>query len=269
MNLIRPAGVLCLCLLAAGVPNLHGFDTSSWFTMPGWFRPLSRELGRFVYEHQNVGLFLVIYAEELGIPLPAPGDVAIAWAGYLTTTGAIPHATAYVAVIVGAVTGSMCLYGLSRRFGHPFLVRFGGYIGLDEERLHRAERAFRRWGPWAIIIGRHIPGMRIVISAFSGAFDVPPKVFVPCVAVSATAWAAIFIELGRALGRNSRHLFQLLPLHLLPLLVLGVAVLAVLYTVYERVSPLRARARARRDRSRGHDGKPAPSATIASRVPDE
>lgn len=257
MSLSRLAVVLAFCALAFDGSHLHWFDTSAWFTAPHWFRHLSRGLGHLVNEHQKFGLFLVIFAEEMGIPLPVPGDVAIAWAGYLTTTGAIPHATAYLAVIAGAITGSFCLYILSRRFGHPFVVRFGGYIGLDEDRLHRVERAFRRWGPWAIIIGRHIPGMRIVISAFSGVFDVPAKVFVPCVAVSATVWAAIFIELGRALGRNSRYLFQILPVHLLPLLVLAVVVLAVLYAVYERASQLRQRAR--HGRRRREKEKEAPS----------
>ena len=57
-----------------------------WPQTPSWLHPLARGLGHFLHEHQALGLFLVIFAEELGIPLPAPGDVAIAWGGYLTTT---------------------------------------------------------------------------------------------------------------------------------------------------------------------------------------
>src|SRR5262249_22577360 len=75
--------------------------------------------------HLVLGLFLVIFAEELGIPLPAPGDATITYGGYQTTTGAIPYPLAYVAVVAGATLGSFCLYTLSRRFGHPFFVRFG------------------------------------------------------------------------------------------------------------------------------------------------
>src|SRR4030081_1638970 len=102
-----------------------------WPQTPSWLHPLARGLGHFLHEHQALGLFGVIFAEELGIPLPAPGDVAIAWGGYLTTTGAIPLYQAYIAVVAGAVTGSLVLFTLSRHYGHPFLVRFGRYIGLD------------------------------------------------------------------------------------------------------------------------------------------
>jgi membrane-associated protein len=217
---------------------LHLFITvqtslQGWPQTPSWFQAVTRAIGHFVREHQALGLFLAIFAEELGIPLPAPGDVIIAWGGYLTTTGAIPYPLAYVAVIGGAVTGSFCLYSLSRRFGHPFLLRFGRYIGLYPERLVKAERAFQRWGPWAIIVGRHIPGMRIVLSAFAGVFQVKARVFVPCVFVSASIWAAIFLEIGRLLGRNSRYLFRLFPAHLFPLLLLVIVAAAVLWLAFE------------------------------------
>src|SRR3989442_9509927 len=121
------------------------FALPDWVETPAWFWPVTRAIGRFIRDHQAVGLYLVIFAEELGIPLPAPGDVAIAWGGYLTTTGAIAYPMAYVAVIGGAVLGSFCLYSLSKRFGHPFLFRFGRYIGLHPQRLEKAARAFQRW----------------------------------------------------------------------------------------------------------------------------
>src|ERR1700704_6619576 len=96
-----------------------------WPQTPSWLHPLARGLGHFLHEHQALGLFLVIFAEELGIPLPAPGDVAIAWGGYLTTTGAIAYPMAYVAVIGGGGVGRVVLFKLSKRVWHPFLVPFG------------------------------------------------------------------------------------------------------------------------------------------------
>jgi membrane-associated protein len=236
-----------------------------WPQTPSWFHPLARGLGHFVHEHQALGLFLVIFAEELGVPLPAPGDVAIAWGGYLTTTGAIAYPMAYVAVIGGAVLGSFCLYSLSKAFGHPFLLRFGPYVGLHPQRLEKAERAFQRWGPWAIIVGRHIPGMRIVLSAFAGVFQVKARVFVPCVLLSASIWAAIFLEIGRLLGRNSRFLFRLFPAHLFPLLLLLLVAAGLLWLGFER---------GWRPRSEGHSSESseepeAPVEREPSREPEQ
>jgi membrane-associated protein len=234
-------------------------DLPSWIQTPVWFHPLTRSLAVFIARHQGAGLFLVIFAEELGIPLPAPGDVAIAWGGYLSTTGAIPLPLAYAGVIGGAVLGSSCLYWISRRFGHPFLLRFGRYVGLDEGRLAQAERYFRRWGPWAIILGRHVPGMRVVISAFAGAFEVPFRIFVPSVLVSAAVWATIFLELGRYMGRNSRFLFTLVPAHLLPLVFLLAALLGVVFLAFEH--GWRPRRRARKAEPAGRAPEPGEATT--------
>jgi membrane protein DedA with SNARE-associated domain len=186
-----------------------------WLQEPSWLRPFTHAIRVFILHHQFGGLYLVIFLEELGVPLPAPGDAAIAYGGYLTTTGAIPYPLAY------------------RRYGRPFIRRYGRYIGLTEHKLNRAERAFVRWGPWTIIIGRHIPGMRIVISALSGILNVPYRVFIPCVLFSATIWAAIFLEVGRRIGPRVRDLFGIFPAYLLPWLGLGLVVLAIGYLAYE------------------------------------
>ena len=167
------------------------------------------------------------------MPLPVPGDVAIAYSGYLTTTGAIPFPMAFLAVVGGAVLGSACNLTHSRRFGRPLIQRFGPYLGITDERLARAERIFKRWGPWAIIVGRQIPGMRIVLSALSGILEVPYSVFIPCVAISASIWAVIFLELGRLLGPRARVLFGVFPAHLVPWIALGLILVTIGYLAYE------------------------------------
>src|SRR5713226_8665473 len=204
-----------------------------WLQEPSWLRPFTHAIRLFILHHQFGGLYLVIFLEELGVPLPAPGDAAIAYGGYLTTRGVIPYPLAYLAVVAGAVIGSACNLTISGRYGRPFIQRYGGYLGVTHVRLLRAERAFKRWGPWAIIIGRHIPGMRIVMSALSGILGVPYRVFIPCVLLSATIWAAIFLELGRRLGPRVRALFGIFPAYLLPWLGLGLVVLAIGYLAYE------------------------------------
>lgn len=194
---------------------------------------LSRGVRSFIFRHQTFGLFLVILLEEIGVPLPAPGDVAITYAGYLTTRGSIPYPLAYLAVVGGAVLGATVNTTLSRLYGRRIIARVGPFLGITEERVARAEAMFKRWGPWAIIVGRHIPGMRIVLSALSGILLVPYRVFIPCVAVSATIWAAIFLELGRLLGPKARDLFAFFPAAYIPWIFLGLGVLLVGYLGYE------------------------------------
>ena len=134
------------------MPALKAFldfdiDVPGWMREPTWWRPLTHFISAFVVDHQAGGLFFVVFFEVLGVPLPAPGDVAIIYGGYLTTTGAIPYPLAFAAVVSGAVLGSACNLTVSRRYGRPFIQRFGRYVGITDERMAWAERTFKRWGP--------------------------------------------------------------------------------------------------------------------------
>lgn len=205
-----------------------------WLNAPDWLRPASRAIGRFVIHNPGIGLLVVIFCEELGVPLPVPGDVAILSSGYLVALGRLNYVAAVAAVVAGAMAGSFILFSLSRRFGHRFLVRYGKYFGLDRRRMARAEGAFRRWGPWAVIVGRHIPGMRVIISALAGSFEMQPRVFVASVAISSTIWGLMFVELGRLLGRRTFALFRIFPGHLLPYLAFAIGLVVVSLHVRER-----------------------------------
>ncbi|HVB76716.1 MAG TPA: DedA family protein [Candidatus Nitrosotalea sp.] len=223
-------------MLDAFLPALvapPGASIPGWLLDPRWLSPTGHILGHLLHRHEAVGLFAIILAEEIGVPLPAPGDAAIAYAGYLTTKGSLSLLSAYLAVVAGALVGSFCLFSLSQRYGHPFLHRFGVYMGLRPKRLHRVEIAFQRWGFWAIILGREVPGLRVVLSALAGIFDVPRRIFIPSVMVSGVIWASIFLELGRLLGAQSHALLHLLPIHLLPQALAAVAIVIALAFAFE------------------------------------
>ncbi|TME49308.1 MAG: hypothetical protein E6I60_12810, partial [Chloroflexi bacterium] len=102
----------------------------------------------------------LLYVEESGVPLPVPGDFYIAFMGKLYA-GSMPNLlAAWLGIIAVVVAGSSNLYWLSRRWGPAMLRRplAARLLHLDRRRMERARRWFDRWGPWAIVFGRHLPG---------------------------------------------------------------------------------------------------------------
>jgi len=181
-------------------------------------------------------IFAVIFLEELGVPLPIPGDIFILGVGALIGTGRITWPVAVAAIVAGAVLGACSLFSISRRFGAPLVHRYGSYLHLFPAQLETAERAFHRWGLWAVIFGRHIPGMRVVLSALAGLLRYELPLFLLGVLISATAWALIFLALGVHFGRQLRPLFHIPPAHLLPWLVFGLLILtASAYVLRQRL----------------------------------
>jgi membrane protein DedA with SNARE-associated domain len=144
----------------------------------------------------------LLYIEESGIPLPVPGDFYVAFMGRLNAGSMLRLLLAWLAIIAVVVAGATNLYWLARRWGpallrHPVASRL---LHLDERRLEKTHAWFDRWGPWAIIFGRHVPGFRIAITVIAATAGVPYRVFAPSVVVSTAIWAGIGLWLGATVG---------------------------------------------------------------------
>ncbi len=178
--------------------------------------PGVRFMVQLVVAHKALAIFTVIALEEIGVPLPLPGDVFIAYAGHLVARQRIGVATAFFSIVLGSMLGASVLYWLARRFGQPFVQKYGPYMHIKQKRLDMVERWFVRWGPAVIMLGRQIPGLRMVISVFAGVFGVSYPVFLASVTVAASIWAGMFLAIGYKLDRNLGPYMTITPLHLLP-----------------------------------------------------
>lgn len=185
----------------------------------------------------SVGLVAV---EEAGVPLPISGDLIIAYAA----SRAGPNPSAWLVLGVGfevaVLVGSTFLFSISRRWG-PRLLRGapGEVLHLTPERLERVEGWFERWGVWAVIFGRQVPGFRVALTVVAASFGVKYPQFIISVAVAAAIWITMFTALGLLVGPQVE---RLLSAHQsTSLLILGGVVLAAFIYVVASVTRQRRR----------------------------
>jgi membrane protein DedA with SNARE-associated domain len=168
--------------------------------VPEAFGDAARTVGQWVRHYGPLGAAAALYVEESGVPMPIPGDVFIVFIGR-RMSAPVGLLTAWVGLIVVVVLGATNLYWLSRKWGRRFVLsKVAPAFHLSQARLDRAERWFQRYGPWALILGRHIPGFRIPITVTAGVLEISYPVFVASVAVSTAIWAGVFLVLGHAFG---------------------------------------------------------------------
>jgi membrane protein DedA with SNARE-associated domain len=184
----------------------------------------------FFLQHRGVVAPIgLLTGEEAGIPLPVPGDAIIAYTGYQASKGAISYVLAFVALLAAVLVGSSILYLVAARWGQSIVLSLGKLVHFNEQRLITVEQRFKMYGPWYIIVGRHIPGMRIPITIFAGTSKVPYAVFLASTFVSVMIWIAIFLALGSHLGTKTVRL--LTSVHwqrvLIPIVVVAAAIVAV------------------------------------------
>jgi len=163
----------------------------------------------FYHAHQFTGLFLLVFIEEAGIPIPIPGDALV------TIAGLERRGTLYAAEVIGLASaavflGSSILFLATRRGGRPLIRRFGKYVLLHEDRLARMERWFAARGRLAIIFGRLIPGLRIPTTVMAGLSGISYPEYAATAAVAAVVWASFFFFLGALVEHEFRFVLAFL-----------------------------------------------------------
>jgi membrane protein DedA with SNARE-associated domain len=164
---------------------------------------------QFFLTHQiTYAPILLLILEEAGIPLPIPGDIIIAYTGYKISTGAIPYIGAFITILISVLIGASILYFLSAKFGQEIVLKFGQLIHLNDKKLLTVEHKFKKYGPWVIIFGRHIPGFRIPITVFAGISKIPYKTFILSTFISIIFWIPFYLGVGQKLGIKTVHLLK-------------------------------------------------------------
>lgn len=151
----------------------------------------------FIEQYSYFGLFIVLLAEEAGIPLPIPGDIFIATQSALSNSNYFLIVTT---VILATLIGSTILFILSKKIGNSLLHKYGKYIKITPEKIKKVEKWFEKYGGFAIVIGRLIPGLRIVTPVVAGLFGVSYKSFWFFTTIASFIWANIYYFIGKYFG---------------------------------------------------------------------
>src|ERR1700686_5937274 len=98
------------------------------------FSSLSDTLIGLIPIHGPWIIFAIVALESAGLPLPGE-TILVAAALLAATTNQIDIVVVVAAAAAGAIVGDGIGYTVGRRFGTPFLRKYGRYIRPDEDRL--------------------------------------------------------------------------------------------------------------------------------------
>jgi membrane protein DedA with SNARE-associated domain len=147
------------------------------------------------------GVLIALSAIENVFP-PVPADVAVVLGAFLSQRG---QGTAYV-------LGTVCwLANLSSSAGMYFYARSHGRSFFDHHWVRRLmphaavmslERAYARYGLWAIFFSRFLPGLRAAVTPFAGLLGVSPARALLPAGIASGIWYAFLVAVGTTLGMN-------------------------------------------------------------------
>jgi len=138
--------------------------------------------------------FILLLAAGVGVPLPE--DIPILLSGYLSHRGVMRLAIALPVCFSGVLIGDACLFLLARHGAQSLRRRrrLAGHVSSD--RLARARALVSRYGVGAVVVARHVAGLRVAVFAAAGAAGMSFRRFIIWDAISASASVPLMIMLG-------------------------------------------------------------------------
>lgn len=173
------------------------------------FEPVVK-VWQLINQFEFSSLFVLIFLEEGGVPLPAPGDLFVMNIGRRSPDGWLDFFRALWVVTLATLLGSSFLYFLARRLGRKLVLKHLRFLHISHARFEKVEGWFQNHGGMVLIVGRLVPGFRIITTLVAGFFKIPYLTFVFYTTLATLLWATIYFFLGRLLGNYYHLLFKFL-----------------------------------------------------------
>lgn len=149
---------------------------------------------QFLIRHGCSILFAVVFARQIGLPLPAP--LFLLAAGALAATGKLGLVPALVLAVIACVLADWVWYEMGRRRGIRVLHFIHRLARDPDAHNRRALETFARYGPPLLVLAKFVPGLDAVAPPLAGISRTSRFRFLAFETVGATLWSGAYTGLG-------------------------------------------------------------------------
>jgi len=157
-------------------------------------------LNHLIEHYGYLGIVMALVGGIVGLPIP--DEVLLTYVGYNVFSGKIAYLPSLMCAYLGASCGITLSFILGCQLGAPFLHKYGPKLHISEAKIIRTRNLFNKLGPFLLLIGFFIPGVRHVTAYLAGINNYSYKKFAIFAYSGAFIWCLTFITLGRVLGGN-------------------------------------------------------------------
>lgn len=167
---------------------------------------MMNETFQFLIRHGYTVLFVWVFAEQIGLPLPAVPLLLAA--GALAGAGQMNFALALGLALVAALASDTIWYEIGRRRGASVL-NFLCRISLEPDScVRRTEGIFARHGARSLLVAKFIPGLNTAAPPLAGVFQMRLSRFLFFDVLGSLLWAGSFLLLGYAFSDQFERVAQ-------------------------------------------------------------
>ena len=169
-------------------------------------------LSTFINYTVNFVTNLILHLGYLGIFTAAlietifpiiPSELIFPLAGYVVQSQNLGIGQAIMYGFMGSLgstLGAIIIYFLSLKVGRVIILKIGKYLLINENKLHKSEVLFQKYGKIAVLLGRLAPGIRELISVPAGLAKMNLIPFILFTFIGSFLWSLSLTMIGFYLG---------------------------------------------------------------------
>lgn len=169
-------------------------------------------LSTFINYTVNFVTNLILHLGYLGIFTAAlietifpiiPSELIFPLAGYVVQSQNLGIGQAIMYGFMGSLgstLGAIIIYFLSLKVGRVIILKIGKYLLINENKLHKSEVWFQKYGKIAVLLGRLAPGIRELISVPAGLAKMNLIPFILFTFIGSFLWSLSLTMIGFYLG---------------------------------------------------------------------
>lgn len=157
-------------------------------------------LNVLISHYGYIGIILALIGGVIGLPLP--DEILLTYVGYNVFQGRMSYLPSLACAIIGIICGISLSYLLGYIFGLPLLKKYGPKVHITEKKIDITKNLFSKFGPYILIIGFFIPGIRHLTAYFAAINKYSFRKFATFGFVGAILWGFTFVTLGKILGEE-------------------------------------------------------------------
>jgi len=132
--------------------------------------------------------------------VPTSSELTFGFAGFLAYSG---HFNLLAVILVGALGelfGAYIAWAFGYTGGRTLVLRYGGYVRVDQRQLDRLQAWYGRHPRWGVFASRLLPVVRNFVALAAGLGEVPPLAFGVLTFLGSLVWDGGLTLLGYSVG---------------------------------------------------------------------
>ncbi len=189
---------------------------------------------RYLSSYGYVAILLITTLEtSVFLGMFVPGDTVVLLSGFLASRDVLNLFIVILTASLGAIIGDNIGYFIGKKFGEPFLLKYGKKFGFKKEYLDKSHEFFERFGGMAIVLGRFTSIVRTFVPVVAGISEMSYRKFLFYNVLGAVLWACVFSIAGYVFGKNLDMLIKYVGLGGTILIVILVGLIGFFVVLYK------------------------------------